>query len=220
MTKSKPFSDGNEKLTSITMDTCFGNTPENDGNESLIFCQSSCLYQSLQRGSSSIKTEAKDSLHMPSRSDSHIKKLNDIANKKRIIPISILGSNSEGTETTVRLVPIHPSHSESVQAARLTLLAASSNRIAPPPEMWPLKLLDYTDKHRAATANPKAIAAEQNLPRGPAVPPRQTQPRQSNTRPPIQQSQQPCPPMQLSQPNSTSYYPYSAPQNTQHNRHK
>lgn len=220
--ESKSCSDGNLEIPSNPASVSvpyFGKIFENKRNESLLFFE----HQSLQKYSSSLKTEVKDSLLKESQSYSRIRKLNDTAKKKRTIPISILGSSSGGAEVTVRLVPIHPSHAESVQAARLTLLAASSNGVAPPPEMWPLKLLDYTDKHRAATANPKATAAHQNPHRGPPVQPRPSQPRQPNARPTLQQPQQPQqprPPIQPPQPNPNSYYPYNAPQNNQQNRHK
>mmetsp|Transcript_20776 Transcript_20776/g.43339 ORF Transcript_20776/g.43339 Transcript_20776/m.43339 type:complete len:689 (+) Transcript_20776:2704-4770(+) len=220
--ESKSCSDGNLEIPSTPASIsvpCFGKNSENKSIESLLFFE----HQSLQKYSSSLKTEVKDSLQKEPRSNSRIRKLNDTAKKKRTIPISILGSNSGGTEVTVRLVPIHPSHAESVQDARLTLLAASSNGVAPPPEMWPLKLLDYTDKRRAATANPKATAAHHNPHRGPPVQQRPSQPRQPNARPTLQQPQQPQQPRTPIQPpqlNPNAYYPHNAPKNNQQNRHK
>ena len=82
---------------------------------------------------------------------SRIQKLKEVSKKRRVATTPIPGSE-----------PTHASHSESIHAARASMLSAT-NGIAPPRhEMWPLELLDYIKKYKsAANKNP-----QRDIPRG------------------------------------------------------
>ena len=93
------------------------------------------------------QTEGNKAEHVASR----ITKLRETSKKRRYTPMSLLGATNTGAAISVRLASIHPSHAEAVHIARTDV----SNGVQPPrKEMWPLELLDYTEKQRK-------IAAEQ-----------------------------------------------------------
>ncbi|KAL9188120.1 hypothetical protein ACHAXT_006498 [Thalassiosira profunda] len=63
--------------------------------------------------------------------------------------------------------PTHESHTEAIQAARASMLAAA-NGVAPPRhEMWPLELLDFMKKQ--TTAAPSQQQRQREIPRGSAA---------------------------------------------------
>lgn len=147
----------------------FDSKPDGNKNESLIYIEPSHI-RGLQHGST--KKTASHWIGNPSsltnpvaevgtkdRTASRVAKLRDTAKRRRCAPISLPGATTAGTEITVRLAPIHPTHAEAVHAAR-------SDVVQPPKEMWPLELLDYVEKQRKANAEAKkqrkTNAAEQS----------------------------------------------------------
>lgn len=114
---------------------------------------------------------------------SRIAKLRGTAKRRRCAPISLPGAITAGTEITVRLAPIHPSHAAAVHVARSD---------GPRKEMWPLELLSYVEKQREASA-------EQGT--------QSTNLIQPTSQPSHHQSYQPQPPAHPTQHHSTSYHP-------------
>jgi hypothetical protein len=74
---------------------------------------------------------------------SRIAQLKESSNKRRAITTSILGATTLGKDTTVRLLPIHATHRESIQAA-------AANWNPPRTEMWPMEILDNPAKPKAS----------------------------------------------------------------------
>ncbi|KAL3783298.1 hypothetical protein HJC23_007967 [Cyclotella cryptica] len=72
-----------------------------------------------------------------------IKQLKETSKKRRVTTTTIPGATTVGNETTVRLVPVHASHRESIQAA-------TASWPQPRKEMWPMEFLDYTAKFKAS----------------------------------------------------------------------
>lgn len=141
----------------------FNSKADSNEGESLIYTESSHI-KNLKHGStegaafhwignpSSSVTTTNPGAGVNKELISRIAKLRGTAKRRRFVPISLPGATVTGTETTVRLASIHPSHAESVHIARSDL----SHGVAPTrQEMWPLELLDYVEKQRK-------VAAEQN----------------------------------------------------------
>ncbi len=120
---------------------------------------------------------------------SRIAKLRDTAKRRRCAPISLPGATTAGTEITVRLAPIHQSHSEAVHAAR-----SDGQR----KEMWPLELLSYVEKQREASAEQGAHDPHRG---------KSTNHVQPTSKPSHHQSYPPQPPAHPTQHHSTSYHP-------------
>lgn len=115
---------------------------------------------------------------------SRIAKLRGSATRRRCAPISLPGATTAGTEMTVRLAPIHPSHSEAVHAARSD---------GPRKEMWPLELLSYVEKQRETSAEQGTTQSTNHI--------------QPTSQPSHHQSYPPQPPAPPTQHHSSSYHP-------------
>ena len=73
--------------------------------------------------------------------------IKNASTKKRVITITIPGSTTLDGETTIRLVPVHASHRETLQAATASSLPRS--------DMWPMEFIDQKEKS-AVSSNPLA----------------------------------------------------------------
>jgi len=146
------------------------NQPSNK-SESLIYTEPSPMrdlkHGSTQRAafhwianpSSSVTTTNPEASVNKEHIASRIAKLRETAKRRRFVPIPLPGATTTGTEITVRLASIHPSHAESVHVARSEL----SHGVAPPrQEMWPLELLDYVEKQRKAVAEQNSLGSTSN----------------------------------------------------------
>lgn len=106
-----------------------------------------------------------------------IKQLKETSKKRRITTTTIPGSTTVGNETSVRLVPVHSSHRESIQAA-------TSNWPQPRKDMWPMEFLEYTAKSKAGPPVVDSNNSKQEVAR--AIPSHPTRPSSSQQPHPAQ----------------------------------
>ena len=199
----------------------FNSKPGGNESESLIYVEPSHI-RGLQHGSGSTQKTASHWIGNPSSltnpvarfktegyTASRIAKLRDTAKRRRHAPISLPGATTAGTEITVRLAPIHPTHGEAVHAVRSD---TSHGVVQPRKEMWPLELLDYVEKQRRANAEAEkqrranADQSAHDTQRGP--PTNHGQPTSQPSHHPPYQPQPPAHPTQHHSTYHPAYDPY------------
>jgi len=156
----------------------FANEVEGGEKESIIYGSSSSIdwlkQEPSQSSTSRPDSVLSKSLQTPIDKKQPLfmrtRKLKEVSEKRRVATTPIPGS-----------APTHASHSESIHAARASMLSAS-NGIAPPRhEMWPLELLDYVKKNKVVASQ----HSQRDIPRGSAPhsvhPPSQSPHRQQSS---------------------------------------
>ena len=105
-----------------------------------------------------------------------MQKLKKASLKRHHVPLTIPGYTSGSNMPSLQIVPSHPSHSQSVQAA-IAASAGPSGIVPPRAEMWPLQFLDLTEKQLQQVEKMKASSAVQSqVPLQQVMPVRQAHP--------------------------------------------
>lgn len=113
----------------------------------------------------------------PSQTLSRIRRLKKASIKKQDIKLTIPGYTGGPHMPALQIVPSHPSHSQSVQAA-IANSAGPSGIVPPRAEMWPLQFLDLTEKQNQQVRQNNA--SQSRAPQQPLSTSRQQQQQRQN----------------------------------------